>query len=149
MSAAAIAAPGDGTPGAGSSAANDNTNGGSSASQSSGGTFTGYDLLRLLLFRFLISLLVAILLRTMYDDDAYSTLSMLLFMFDFITRSSHIVHAMIFVLIFWIKICRYMTIFPTHASPMSMLLALTALASDLWQSKLNLHLGVECRQQFS
>ncbi|BAD68835.1 hypothetical protein [Oryza sativa Japonica Group] len=59
MSAAA-AEPRDGAPGAGSGAANDNTNGGISASQSSGGTFTG---------------------------------------------SPHIVHAMIIVLIFWIKIC--------------------------------------------
>ncbi len=116
MSSAAAAAPRDGAPGAGSGAANDNTNGGSSTSQSSGGTFTRYNLLRLLLFRFLISLLVAILWRSMYDDDAYSILSMLLVIFDFITRSPHIVHAMIIVLIFWNKICRYMTIFPTNFS---------------------------------
>ena len=78
----AASAPRDGAPGAGARAAApgapiDNTNGGSSASQSSGGTFTGYN--SLLLFRFLISLLVAMQLRSMYDDDAYSILSMLLF----------------------------------------------------------------------
>nr|AAT81746.1 integrase core domain containing protein [Oryza sativa Japonica Group]ABF96757.1 retrotransposon protein, putative, Ty1-copia subclass [Oryza sativa Japonica Group] len=68
---AAATVPGDGMPGAGA-AVNDNVNGGSSASQSSGGTFSG---------------------------------------------SPHIVHVMIIVLIFWIKICRYMTIFPTIQKP--------------------------------
>jgi hypothetical protein len=70
-------------------------------------------------FIFFISLLVAILLRSLYDDDAYYILSMLLVMLDFITKSPHIVHAMIIVLIFWIKICRYMTIFPTGTPPPS------------------------------
>ncbi len=102
---------GDGAPGAGVGAPIDNTNGGSSTSQSSGGTFTGYNILPLSLF--LLLLLVAMLLRSLHDDDAYFILSMLLVMFNFITRSPHIIHVMIIVLIFWIKIYRYMTIFPT------------------------------------
>ena len=94
---------GDGAPGAEAGAPIDNTNGGSSALQSSGGTFTGYNFLPLSLF--LLLLLVAILLRSLHDDDAYSILSMLLVMFNFITRSPHIVYAIIIVLIIWIKIC--------------------------------------------
>jgi len=39
-------------------------------------------------------------LRSLHDDDAYSILSMLLVMFNFITRSPNIVHVMIIVLIF-------------------------------------------------
>jgi hypothetical protein len=81
---------GDGAPGAAAGAPIDNTNGGSSASQSNGGTFTGYNFLPLSLFVFL--LLVAIILRSLREDDAYSILSMLLVMFNFITRSPHIVH---------------------------------------------------------
>ncbi len=99
-----------GAPGTGD-APIDNTNGGSSVSQSSGGTFTGYTILLLSLF--LLHLLVAMLLRSLNDVDAYFILSMLLVMFNFITRSPHIVHVMFIVLIFWIKIYRYMTIFPT------------------------------------
>jgi hypothetical protein len=104
-----------GAPGAGAGAPIDNTNRDSSTSQSSEGTFTGYNILSLSLF--LLLLLVAMLLRSLHDDDAYSILSMLLVMFNFITRSPHIVHVMIIVLIFWIKICRYMTIFPTIQKP--------------------------------
>jgi hypothetical protein len=95
----------------------DNTNGGNSALQSSGGTFTGYNILLLPLI--LLHLSVAMLLRCLNDVDAYFILSMLLVMFSFITRSPHIVHVMFIVLIFWIKICRYMTIFPTETSLVS------------------------------
>lgn len=89
---------GDGAPGAGVGAPIDNTNGGSSTSQSSGGTFTGYNILPLSLF--LLLLLVAMLLRSLHDDDAYSILSMFLVMFNFITRSPRIIHVMIIILIF-------------------------------------------------
>nr|ABA98225.1 retrotransposon protein, putative, Ty1-copia subclass [Oryza sativa Japonica Group] len=43
--------------------------------------------------------------------------SMLLVMLHVVTRSPYTIHAMIIVLIFWIKICRYMTIFPTIQKP--------------------------------
>jgi hypothetical protein len=103
-------AAGGGAPGAGGGAPIDNTNGGNSASQSSGGTFTGYNIL--LLPFILLKLSVAILLRCL-NVDAYFTLSMLMVMFSLITRSLLIVYVMFIVLIFWIKICQFMTIFPT------------------------------------
>ena len=109
------AAPGDGTPGAGA-AANVNVNGGSSASQSSGGPLSGYAFLLLLIHSLvtLLVVLVAIQLRSCYVHDAYDTLSMLLVLLHVITRSPYILHTMIILLTFWTKICRYMTIFPTN-----------------------------------
>ena len=105
-----------GAPGAGDVPI-DNTNGGNPASQTSGETFTWYNILLLPLF--LLHLSAAMLLCCLNDVDAYFILSMLLVMLSFITKSPHIVHVMFIVLIFWIKICRYMTIFPTETSLVS------------------------------
>ena len=49
--------------------------------------------------------------------DAYSTLSMLMLItFTTITGSNPIVNIMFIILLFWIKICRIMTKFPTQYS---------------------------------
>jgi hypothetical protein len=46
--------------------------------------------------------------------DAYSTLSMLIFItFTTITGSNPIVNIMFIILLFWIKLCQIMTKFPT------------------------------------
>lgn len=45
--------------------------------------------------------------------DAHDSLLLL----HVLTRSPYTVYAMIIVLAFWIKICRFMTIFPTPATP--------------------------------
>jgi hypothetical protein len=103
-------AAGGGAPELGGGAPIDNTNGANSASQSSEGTFTGYNIL--LLPFLLLKLPVAILLRCL-NVDAYFTLSILMVMFS----SLHIVNVMFIVLIFWIKIYRFMTIFPTYEGP--------------------------------
>nr|ABF94958.1 retrotransposon protein, putative, Ty1-copia subclass [Oryza sativa Japonica Group] len=126
------AAAGGGAPGAGAGAANNNTNGGSSASQSSGGPFSGYILL---LFLFLLLALYcyvpvpdihdasSMLPRYCYvllpdiHNVVHDAFSMLLVMLHAVTRSPYTVYAMIIVLTFWIKICRFMTIFPTIQKP--------------------------------
>ena len=135
-----MSGPGDGAPGAGAGdgapgagAANVNTNGGNSASQSSRGPFSGYILLLLLALLILLVAMLILLVATCYvhvpDVYAFSILvmlhvpapdvhafNMLLVMLHVITRSPYTVHAMIIVLTFWIKIYRYMTIFPTALS---------------------------------
>jgi hypothetical protein len=93
----ASGAAGGGAQGIGGGTLIDNTNGGKTASQSSGGTFTGYNIL--LLPFILLKLSVAMLLHCL-NVDAYFTLSMLLVMFSFLTRSLHIVQVMFIVLIF-------------------------------------------------
>jgi hypothetical protein len=120
--AGAATAGGDGAPGAGAGAANINTNRGNSASQSSGGPFSGYILLLLLLlthsFIVLLILLVVSQLRYCYVPvpNIHDAFSMLLVILHVVTRSPYTVCAMIIVLTFWIKICQFMTIFPTPAS---------------------------------
>nr|ABA97585.1 retrotransposon protein, putative, Ty1-copia subclass [Oryza sativa Japonica Group] len=91
-----------------------NTNGGNTASNSSGGPFSGYNVSLLpSVLRFL-QLSVTILLRSFIYVDAYSILSMLmLYTSSTVTRSTQITNVMLIVLIFWIKICRIMTKFPT------------------------------------
>nr|AAM00977.1 Putative retroelement [Oryza sativa Japonica Group]AAP53108.1 retrotransposon protein, putative, Ty1-copia subclass [Oryza sativa Japonica Group] len=140
--AGAAAAGGDGAPGArggapgsGGGAANNNTNGGNSASQSSGGPFSGYILLLLLFLLLALYCFVpvpdvhdtfSILLCYCYvpvpDIHSYVPIhdahdSILLVMLHVSTRSPYTVYAMIIVLTFWIKICRFMAIFPTIQKP--------------------------------
>nr|ABA91122.1 retrotransposon protein, putative, Ty1-copia subclass [Oryza sativa Japonica Group] len=121
------AGSGAGAPGGG--AVNDYNNGGNSASPSSGGPFSGYNLLLLLLLLalFLFPLLALycvryVLVPVLHDassmlsrywyvpvSDIHDAHSMLLVML----RSPYTAYAMIIVSISWIKICRIMTIFPT------------------------------------
>nr|ABA96960.1 retrotransposon protein, putative, Ty1-copia subclass [Oryza sativa Japonica Group] len=133
MSGVAAAAGGDGGGGApptgagagapGGGAVNDNNNGGNSASPSSGGPFSGYNLL--LLFALLaLSLYYVryVLVPVLHDasmryyyvhvpvPDIHDAHNMLLVML----RSPYTAYAMIIALTFWIKICRLMTIFPTY-----------------------------------
>nr|ABA96958.1 retrotransposon protein, putative, Ty1-copia subclass [Oryza sativa Japonica Group] len=136
MSGVAAAAGGDGGGGApptgagagapGGGAMNDNNNGGNSASPSSGGPFSGYNLL--LLFPLLaLSLYYVryVLVPVLHDasmrycyvhvpvPNIHDAHSMLLDML----RSPYTAYAMIIALTFWIKICRLMTIFPTIQKP--------------------------------
>ena len=116
-----------GAPGGG--AVNDYNNGGNSASPSSGGPFSGYNLLLLLLLLalFLFPLLALyyvryVLVPVLHDassmlsrywyvpvPDIHDAHSMLLVML----RSPYTAYAMIIVSFSWIKICRLMTIFST------------------------------------
>nr|ABA91121.1 retrotransposon protein, putative, Ty1-copia subclass [Oryza sativa Japonica Group] len=125
------AGSGAGAPGGG--AVNDYNNGGNSASPSSGGPFSGYNLLLLLLLLalFLFPLLALycvryVLVPVLHDassmlsrywyvpvSDIHDAHSMLLVML----RSPYTAYAMIIVSISWIKICRIMTIFPTIQKP--------------------------------
>ncbi len=91
-----------------------NTNRGNTASNSSGGPFSGYNVSLLpFVLRFL-QPSVAILLRSLVYVDAYSILSMLiLYTSSNVTRSTQITNIMFIVLKFWIKICRIMTKFST------------------------------------
>nr|AAV44166.1 putative polyprotein [Oryza sativa Japonica Group] len=120
-----------GAPGGG--AVNDYNNGGNSASPSSGGPFSGYNLLLLLLLLalFLFPLLALyyvryVLVPVLHDassmlsrywyvpvSDIHDAHSMLLVML----RSPYTAYAMIIVSFSWIKICRLMTIFPTIQKP--------------------------------
>nr|ABA98884.1 retrotransposon protein, putative, Ty1-copia subclass [Oryza sativa Japonica Group] len=114
------AGSGAGAPGGG--AVNDYNNGGNSASPSSGGPFSGYNLLLLLL---LALYCVRYVLGSVLHDassmlshywyvpvsDIHDAHSMLLVML----RSPYTAYAMIIVSISWIKICRIMTIFPTRS----------------------------------
>nr|AAL31045.1 putative polyprotein [Oryza sativa Japonica Group] len=90
----------------------------------------GISFLLLLLLALLILLVATCYVPVPDVHDAYSILvmlhvpvpdvhafSILLVMLYVVTRSSYTVHAMIIVLTFWIKICQYMTIFPTIQKP--------------------------------
>nr|ABB47331.1 retrotransposon protein, putative, Ty1-copia subclass [Oryza sativa Japonica Group] len=90
-------------------------NGGNTASKSSGGTFLGYTFILLILLDVSLLMFFAMAaLRYSVNVDAYFILSMLkLYTSSTITRSTHIANVMFIVLIFWIKICRIMTKFPT------------------------------------
>ncbi len=94
-----------------------NTNGGNTASNSSGGPFLGSNLLTL--FQLEVLLFIAMsTLRYYVIVDAYSTLSMLMLItFTTIIGSNSIVNVMFIILSFWIKICRNMTKFPTSTTP--------------------------------
>ncbi len=93
-----------------------NTNGGNTTSNSSGGSFLGYNLITL--FQLEVLLLIFIAMSTLCHHvivDAYLTLSMLMLItFTTITGSNPIVNIMFIILLFWIKICRIMTKFPTN-----------------------------------
>nr|AAP54028.1 retrotransposon protein, putative, Ty1-copia subclass [Oryza sativa Japonica Group] len=114
------AGSGVGAPGGG--AVNDYNNGDNSASPSSGGPFSGYNLL--LLFPLLALYYVPV--PVLHDassilscywyapvPDIHDAHSMLLVML----RSPYTAYAMIIVSFSWIKICRLMTIFPTIQKP--------------------------------
>jgi hypothetical protein len=90
-------------------------NGGNTASKSSGGTFSEYTfILPILLDVSLLILFAMAALRYYVNVDAYFILSILkLYTSSTVTRSTHIANVMFIVLIFWIKICRIMTKFPT------------------------------------
>ncbi len=94
-----------------------NINGGNTASKSSGGTFSGYTfILPILLDVSLLILFAMAALRYFVNVDAYFILSILkLYTSSTVTRSTHIANVMFIVLIFWIKICRIMTKFPTRS----------------------------------
>ena len=114
---------------------NDYNNGGNSASPSSGGPFSGYNLLLLLqlLALFLFPLLALslyyvryVLVPVLHDassmlsrywyvpvSDIHDAHSMLLVML----RSPYTAYAMIIALTYWIKIYRLMTIFPSIQKP--------------------------------
>ena len=96
----------------------DNINGGNTNASTSSTPFSGYKILTL--FDFLLVIYMFTMLSIGFqsyvninDIYAYFTLSMLIFMFSLITRSLLIVYVMFIVLIFWIKIYRIMTKFPT------------------------------------
>jgi uncharacterized membrane protein YjfL (UPF0719 family) len=93
-------------------------NGGNAASKSSGGTFLGYTFILLILLDVSLLMFFAMAaLRYSVNVDAYFILSMLkLYTSSTITRSTHIANVMFIILIFWIKICRIMTKFPTHTA---------------------------------
>ena len=90
-------------------------NEGNTASKSSGGTFTGYTFIPPILLDVSLLILFAMAaLRYYVNVDAYFILSILkLYTSNTVTRSTHIANVMFIVLIFWIKICRIMTKFPT------------------------------------
>ena len=90
-------------------------NGGNTASKSSGGTFSGYTfILSILLDVSLLILFAMAALRYYVNVDAYFILSMLkLYTSSTVTRSTHIAIVIFIVLIFWIKIYRIVTKFPT------------------------------------
>nr|AAS07263.1 putative gag/pol polyprotein [Oryza sativa Japonica Group]ABF98438.1 retrotransposon protein, putative, Ty1-copia subclass [Oryza sativa Japonica Group] len=127
------AGAGGGAPGAGAGGANNNTNGGNSASQSSGGPFSGYILLLFLFPLLALYCYIHVPVPDIHDassmllhycyvlvpdiHDAHDVFSMLLVMLHVVTRSPYTAYAMIIVLTFWIKICRFMTIFPTIQKP--------------------------------
>ncbi len=92
-----------------------NTNGGNTTSNSSGGPFLGYNLLTLFQLEVLLLMFIAMSTLCYYVIvDAYSTLCMLMLItFTTITGSNPIVNIMFIILLFWIKICRIMTKFPT------------------------------------
>lgn len=96
-----------------------NTNGGNTASNSSGGPFLGYNLITLFHLEVLLLMFIAMSTLCHYVIvDAYSTLSMLMLItFTIITGSNPIINIMFIILLFWIKICRIMTKFPTASSP--------------------------------
>jgi hypothetical protein len=96
----------------------DNINGGNTNASTSSAPLSGYKIQTL--FDFLLVIYMFTMLSIGFqsyvnvnDVYAYFTLSMLMFMFSLITRSLLIVYVMFIVLIFWIKICRIMTKFPT------------------------------------
>jgi hypothetical protein len=130
---------GAGAPGGG--AVNDNNNGGNSASPSSGGPFSGYNLLFLFPLLALSLYVLYVLVPVLHDASSmllrycyvlvpvlHDASSMLLrycyvpvpdihdahSMLLVMLRSPYTAYAMIIALTFWIKICRLMTIFPTY-----------------------------------
>nr|CAE02382.2 OSJNBb0080H08.8 [Oryza sativa Japonica Group] len=96
-----------------------NINGGNTASNSNGGPFLGYNLLTLFQLEVLLLIFIAMSTLCYYVIvDAYSTLSMLMLItFTTITGSNPIINIMFIILLFWIKICRIMTKFPTIQKP--------------------------------
>ncbi len=112
-----MASSGDGAPGAGGNggAPGDNTNGANSASQCSGGTFTGYNLSALLFMftKFLVGAMFSIHCLVVNIHASYILrMICLLHLFDNCIGLFP-VQVMIIITIIWIKICRNVTIFPT------------------------------------